>query len=193
MEKLTSLNLSFDRVVIQLIIPGMIACYPFFILYFHFIPEAFKILLEDEVLSFILVFTFVSLVLGIIIENLGSRIEVRFYDRKQNIPGSDYMKIWDKYLTLAYDPEPIGQHYLRNILFRMKLELSIGISLIIMVIGLGIYNYYSTIFYSFWQNLLVIYLLPLSTAIYLLVSEGFASSKVLHNTRKLLVEKYYKS
>jgi hypothetical protein len=33
MEKLTSLNLSFDRVLIQLVIPGLIAIFPYLLVF----------------------------------------------------------------------------------------------------------------------------------------------------------------
>jgi len=34
MDKLTTLNLSFDRVIIQLVTPGLIAAYPYILLFF---------------------------------------------------------------------------------------------------------------------------------------------------------------
>jgi hypothetical protein len=100
--------------------------------------------------------------------------------------------VWDKFLQLAYDKEPIGQRYIRNILFRMKFELSVGVALVFMTIGLSIYNYNHTIFSNLWLNILGVYVAPLLGTIYLIFVEGWQSSRVLHSTRKLLVEKFHK-
>ncbi len=192
MDKLTTLNLTFDRVLIQLITPGIIAGFPYILLFFNERPDVRDFFLTENkglLLTFIVL---VALVMGIILENFGSRIEVLFYDKRHSKKKSDYYDIWKKFLLISYeDSEPIGQRYLRNILFRMKFELSTGVGLIFMTLGLGIYNLTNTIFDSSTLNCFVVYILPLGTSIYLLVFEGWWSSEVLADTRKALVKKYY--
>jgi hypothetical protein len=134
----------------------------------------------------------VALIMGIILENIGSRIEVNIYDNLLAQRKEAYFETWEKFLVIQYNgQEPIGHRYLRNILFRMKFELSTGAGLIIMTIGLGIYNIDHVIFNSDIINTLVVYLFPLSTSIYLLVFEGWRSAEVLAECRKALVERYY--
>ena len=192
MDKLTTLNLTFDRVLIQLIIPGLLACFPYLLLFFEVQPAILAFFLSNGVTLIATLVILLSLISGIILENLGSRIEVHYYDERQLKNDSEYLDVWDKFLQLAYDKEPIGQRYIRNILFRMKFELSVGAALVFMTIGLGIYNYTHTIFTNLWLNILVIYVTPLVGTLYLIFIEGWQSSKILHATRKLLVEKYHK-
>jgi len=190
MEKLTSLNLSFDRVLIQLVIPGLIAMFPYLLVFtdveFKSLATQFQ---EINTLS-TLVVILVALITGIMIENIGSRIEVYYYDWRQKKRHVDYELIWEQYLQLSYENEPIGQRYLRNILFRMKFELSTAIALLIMVIGFGVYESLYTIWLHPAIKVLALYLFPLGISAYLIFLEGWSSSRVLHGTRKLLVDKY---
>lgn len=81
MEKLTTLNLSFDRVFIQLITPGLLASFPFILLFFDARPDVRDFFLQDSKGLLVTSITLVALVMGIILENIGSRIEVNVYDR----------------------------------------------------------------------------------------------------------------
>ena len=193
MEKLTTLNLSPDRVLIQLIVPGLIASYPFIILFFDHIPNAADFFLQDGRGLLIAFITLIALVVGIILENFGSHIEVYYYDKRQKkLHGDSYMDIWKKYLKISYSHEPIGQRYIRNILFRMKFELSMGVALSFMSAGLLIYNLNNQIFENQCLNLFLVYILPIGIAVYLIFFEGWSSSKILESTRRSLVESYYK-
>src|SRR5579872_6955880 len=111
MDKLTSLNLSFDRMLIMYVIPGFVAAFPWvtYVLHFHQDTKAF--LLANNSVS-ITIMVCVSLVFGLVIENFGSLIEVYWYDRahaKENVKFDD---CWRKYLLLSYKEEPIGQRYI---------------------------------------------------------------------------------
>jgi hypothetical protein len=192
MEKLTSLNLTFDRVLIQLVTPGLLTSFPFMLLFFNARPDVANFFLQDSKGLLVTAVALVGLVMGIILENIGSRIEVNIYDNFLSLRKKDYFETWEKFLMIQYKgQEPIGHRYLRNILFRMKFELSAGVGLIIMTVGLGIYNVDHVIFKSMVMNLLVVYLLPIATSLYLLVFEGLRSAEVLAECRKALVEKYY--
>ena len=191
MEKLTSLNLSFDRVLIQLIIPGLIAAFPFMLI---FTDVQLQSLVDDiqhvsplSTLGIVLI----ALIVGIMIENIGSRIEVYYYDWRQKDLHTDYIQVWKKYLQLSYENEPVGQRYLRNILFRMKFELSMAVALVIMAIGFCIYESLYTISLPSVIKIIALYVAPVAVSTYLIFLEGWSSSKILHDTRKLLVDKYY--
>lgn len=73
----------------------------------------------------------------------------------------------------------------------MKFELSVGVALIFMVIGLGIYDYNDVIFKNYILNISLIYIFPIGISAYLLFFEAYSSAKVLAQTRKILVRKYY--
>jgi hypothetical protein len=192
MEKLTSLNLTFDRVLIQLITPGLIAALPFILLFFDARPDIRDFFLEDSKGLLVTSIVLVALVMGIILENIGSRIEVNIYDNRLADRKKDYYETWEKFLLIQYrGQEPIGHRYLRNILFRMKFELSTGAGLLIMTFGLALYNVNHVIFQSTWINVAIVYVLPVMTSIYLLVFEGWRSAEVLAECRKALVEKYF--
>jgi hypothetical protein len=191
MEKLTSLNLTFDRVLIQLVTPGLLTSFPFILLFFDARPDVATFFVQDSKGLLVTAVALVGLVMGIILENIGSRIEVNVYDNLLAQRKRDYFETWEKFLMIQYKgQEPIGHRYLRNILFRMKFELSAGVGLIIMTAGLAIYNIEHVIFKSVGLNILVVYCLPIATSIYLLVFEGLRSAEVLAECRKALVEKY---
>lgn len=191
MEKLTSLNLSFDRILIQILIPGLISIFPYFLLYLNFHPNAKSYLLQNQSVTITSV-SFLSLIAGMILENLSGRFEVLYLDKLNRKRDSDFDSIWENFLKITYEKgEPVGHRYLRSIILRMKFEISAGIALIPMFIGLLILNFYKPIFdYWYWVVILLI-IAPLGFSAYLLFCEARSSSRVLANTRKLLVGKYF--
>jgi hypothetical protein len=192
MEKLTSLGLSFDRVLIQLIIPGMVSLTPYFILILKNNP-AYKAYLLDNPTILISTFTILSLIVGIILENIGSWIEVKHFDKKNEKIFIEYNNIWEKFLTLNYEgKEPTGHRYIRNILMRMKFELSFGLSIILLSIGLILVDIEMSFINGCFPKLFFLVLIPFCTSFYLLFYEAYNSSKVLAKTREILVKKYFK-
>ncbi len=192
MEKISSLNLDFDRVLIQLIIPGLAAFFPWAIIFLnsHHFERDF---LFKNLTLLITILSILSLIVGIILENLGSIIEVHFYDKKNGIEFPNYMDIWKEFLCLNYaGNEPTGHRYLRNILLRMKFELSFGLGLVPMAIGLIVLDSQTLIFNSIIIKILFFYFFPLASSIYLIFIEARSSSKVLARTREILVLKYGK-
>lgn len=190
MEKLTSLNLSFDRVLMQLVLPGAIAAFPFLSLYFDRQPDVYKVLTQDSITYLVTFCLFISLLVGFGIEGIGSRLEVFRFDKCLKTKFPEFNSTWEKYLQLSYKNDPIGQRYLRNIVFRMKLELSMALSLICLNLGMICYERYYTVFFDKLLNISILHIIPAFASIYL-YQEAWASAKVLHNTRKLLVDKYY--
>jgi hypothetical protein len=191
MEKLTSLGLNFDRVLIQLIIPGMVAVFPYFIIYLDNFAEDKNFLLKNPTIL-VTALTILSLIVGIILENIGSTIEVKWYDKKNEKKFTDYIGTWEKFLKLNYEGnEPNGHRYLRNILLRMKFELSFGVALMPFAVGLIILDQQHLLISSFKLKIFMLYILPIVGSLYLIIKEAYASSVVLAKTRKLLVEKFY--
>lgn len=191
-DKLNSLNLSFDRVLIQLIIPGMIATFPFCIIIHRNLPKEIKDLFVNDSINFTAILI-VSLVAGMILENFGSLIEVKIFDKLNAKNNSTYIETWEKYLMLKFDGgEPIGARYIRNVLLRMKFELSFGLSLIPFDIGLFILNTKFQFVGGVCVQVLCFIIIPTISICQLLIFEARSSSSILANTRKLLVDKYFK-
>lgn len=194
MDKLSSLNLSFDKILIQVVIPGLIAIFPYFLLYLHFHPLAKEYLYKNQSITLTTV-TFLSLIAGMLIENFGGIFEVAYLDKKvaKKHPDFNLPETWDKFLEISYKAnEPIGHRYLRNILLRMKFEISTGIALIIMFVGLNILDIVKTIIINKYLAIIILSIIPLSLAAYLLLYEASQSSIILAKTRKILVDKYNK-
>jgi hypothetical protein len=62
------------------------------------------------------------LFLGLLCEEIGSHLEEHF-DRRRDRMNGTHKANWHKYLRLAFHLEPVGQHYLRTVLLRLKFEL----------------------------------------------------------------------
>jgi len=75
-------------------------------------------------------FVIISFV-GLMLEDIGSRIESILDDRAQKTPGSDHMETWYSYLRIAFDSEPIGRRYIKTLVTRLKFELGSSVALIL--------------------------------------------------------------
>lgn len=190
MNKLTSVHLTFDKVLITILVPGITACFPFIMILFKEYTSL-KTFFDDSNISVLIAFcTICALITGLILENIGGRIEVLIYDpiHKKQSYGENYVEIWEQFLTLNYkEKEPVGHRYLRDILMRMKFELSFGVALLIMSSGLLIFDSRYILITDSGTACLVLFILPILLSTYLLVFEGYSSSKILCTTRKLLV------
>lgn len=195
MDKLTSLPLSPDRVLIQLVIPGGLGALPFIMLACEWSPAFRALLSMDSHFLMVAVCTVLSLVVGILLENLGSRFEVDYIDVRLAKEESEkglkptFNEIWDRFLQLSYVNEPVGQRYLRNILVRLKFELSTGFALIGHSIG---FLFYGESCYIFGCRCIetIYHLGCWGIALYLLFFEAVTTAQVLARTRRLLVERY---
>ena len=142
MEKISSLPLSFDRFMVQILTPGFVAVLPYSILFLKYKGLYHTGFLSNTTIT-VLVFLFFIILIGMLLENFGSRIEVWILDKNSVLyfPSGDFDKNWNKYLMLNFgEIEPNGQDYLRSILLRMKFELSMGIAMLLLASGLYILN-----------------------------------------------------
>ena len=132
-----------------------------------------------------LILFFAAAAIGLILEDLGSWLETR-WDNRLKKSDSTHEEIWLKYLTLRYktDEEPLGQHYLRTVLLRLKFELSFGIGLVFAlpgVVWLGIDDALTR------SGTFIVVALLLLVALYLL-RESWDSVKTLAKHRSNLVQ-----
>jgi len=77
------------------------------------------------------------IVAGLLIESLGSYVEVYFIDH----PRPDHSKMlenWWRFLRSSWKTEPIGLHYLRRMLVSFKFELNMSVAAMTMTPGFAI-------------------------------------------------------
>lgn len=190
MDKITSLNLSFDKAVIQILIPGMLAATPFLYLLLDTLPPL-KLYLINNQTVLITTFTLLGVAAGMIVDNIGGRFELHVIDKSLKNEFPLLKNDWEKFLCITYEHEPVGHRYLRNMLFRMKFELSTGVALIPMSIGTAIIAYRFGFFAnSFWWTILSL-TVQLLISSYLLFIEAKSSAKILAKTRMMLVDEFY--
>jgi hypothetical protein len=158
------------RPVVTLLIPGFWALTPWIIgLFLHYQID-WKFACDHREASG-LVFVVAATAVGMVLENLGARLEECFYNRQKNDRCN-----WYAYLTLAPEREPIGLRYIRTLVLRMKFELSMGIAGLIVLLGIVFYIPIS------WHLKLLFSVITLALTIYLLY-EGWCSVSLLEKTR----------
>ncbi|QWD79250.1 hypothetical protein ICV01_06255 [Polynucleobacter sp. MWH-Spelu-300-X4] len=138
MDFLSFIKNEFFRPLSTLIIPGGIAFAPWAIL-IALNNQSILDLVKTNNGIVITIFLSLSLVIGMLLEDLGSRIELLcdgcLYKRDPEAENR-----WFNYLKLELKDEVIGQRYLRTLLVRLKFELAILPSITISFIGFCILN-----------------------------------------------------
>jgi hypothetical protein len=210
-DNLSLLKQDVTRVLSIYLIPGFVATWPFMQTLQEKYPfVGYYLRNNSEVL--ILTYILVSYTIGLILEDLASNIEyyyadkmairdlankelktLNITDKKQKrakrkelieIHGKIFYETWDKFMKLIYTDAttPIGHRVLRNIVLRLKFELSMGVSIIVFLVGLTYLNNYIP-FVIHWYFIIGGIIL----SAFLLLYESQNSSKVLHDLRKQLV------
>jgi hypothetical protein len=77
----------------------------------------------------------IVLATGIVLEDIGSRIET-FMDKRLRVTLADFEQTWWEYLRLPCDGEVVAQRYLRSTLTRFKFELSMVPAATICAVGI---------------------------------------------------------
>ena len=179
----------YGPLVVQ-ILPGLIAVSSWLQVVYQRIAS-FRQLFQDYRNEAIILGLLFALAVGLIIEDWGSWVEMinwrRFkQEMKRKIenakaPERDFDDEWNRYLRLAFKAEPMGQHYLRTILLRLKFEQNAGVA--ILVAGVGTFFLQSPIAWPWYWSVLVLLL-----GLYLMFVEARASMGVLADTRAELLK-----
>ena len=123
----------------------------------------------------------ISVTIGFILENVGSIIESKLWDRLQD--NQDHEDEWYKYLRTAFLHEPVGQRYLRTLTLRMKFELAFSLSLLTVCVGMFCIHLAGLVTgYEFFISSLLL----ITLAMYLSF-ESYQTSKVLSRVRHELL------
>ena len=75
------------------------------------------------------------LFVGLVCEDLGSHLEGYFDDRRDTKDGT-HKANWHSYLRIAHHIEPVGHHYLRTVLLRLKFELGSAVACVFGFFGM---------------------------------------------------------
>lgn len=191
-DSLKDLRFDINRIVFQLLIPGIFAVFPFFVLFLAKCDELKIYFKQSEGMCFVALFI-LSITAGLILEDIGSLIEKDVWDRVNKRKYPEAENEWERYLKLdlPIDVPLIAERYLRTIVVRMKFELSFGVALLIMVIGLILLRIQTGFIGSkcgFYAYCIVV---PLILSIYILV-ESWNSTVLLINTRKKILDRFEK-
>jgi hypothetical protein len=125
----------------------------------------------------------VVLTCGLITEDLGARLEQRFDRRLKEQPGyENHYEQWFDYLRIAFEKEPVGHRYLKDLVLRLKFEL-----------GMAVASFWSAVFAPClemswcWRALIagVVLLMALFFA-----HEAKCSNRTLSDLRRELLLKY---
>jgi len=116
------------RPLVTLLIPGSVAISTWFIALLWQFPVLKKIVYDNHaetgfVLAFAMTFA------GMVLEDLGTRVEKRLDDERESKTGN-HNATWFAYLRTAFVTDPIGRRYIRTLVLRLKFELGVGFVMI---------------------------------------------------------------
>ena len=120
------------RPLVTIVIPGAISICCWFVVLMQRFVSMRELASRNHAETAVLL-AIAALAAGLIVEDIGSRIESSVYDSLlcKKAGFVSHRDEWNKYLRVAFKLEPIGQHYLRTILLRFKFELGTSIGLLL--------------------------------------------------------------
>jgi hypothetical protein len=128
----------------------------------------------------------VILTAGLILEDIGARLEGRFDAQLCKVKGYEcHMEEWYDYLRLAFENEPIGHRYLRSMVLRLKFELGMTVASVVFALG-------GFAVKASWHGHLFLIGIPVIACWYF-GSEAKASNRELSKVRHEVLKKYRNS
>jgi hypothetical protein len=122
------------RPLVTLLIPGAIAISTWFVgLVWQFYD--LQTLVHNNHAEVGLVLGLAMTFVGLVLEDMGARVETRWDARKDKQNGT-HVDNWYAYLRTAFKADPIGRRYVRTLVLRLKFEL--GIAFAMLSAGVGI-------------------------------------------------------
>lgn len=170
------------RPVVSLVVPGFFAVTTISIAVWQRFPIV-PLLVDAHPATAGVILFLVILTAGLILEDLGARLEPRFDDRLCKVEGYErHIEEWYDYLRLAFEREPVGHRYLRSLVLRLKFELGMTFASFPFAFG-GFFVKASLYWHVF------LFVIPLIAFCYFW-SEAKNSNKELSNVRHELLKKY---
>ncbi|MDH5547692.1 MAG: hypothetical protein OEZ43_19110 [Gammaproteobacteria bacterium] len=126
---------------VTLLGPGAIAVTPYLIYFSAPSSHIHKLLSSHAGITAVTV-VFIFVVVGLLMDNLGARVEIFFDKKLSSTDGyTDHDENWKKFWRVAYKDEPVGHRYLRTIVLKLKFELNTLSSLPFFFLGLPLVAY----------------------------------------------------
>ena len=183
-ELFSAFNTDFFRALTTLIIPGALAVSTWSIqLVLTFGP--LKNLIKDNHVESALVLFIAVVFVGLVIEDIGARIESLLDTHADGETQGKHTKDWYEYLRTAFVCEPIGRRYIRTLVTRLKFERGTTIAILIADTGLVVLWVGG---FSSYRLSIILLLLSLLVAAYLEFLEAPASHRLLGKARSELLE-----
>lgn len=142
MDILGSDRFSIERLLIQLLIPGLVAMAPFAWLYYMEYRQCDTcgvlgmLRANKEVAFFLCVVLAVGV--GMVLENIGGRIEATLLRNMVCRSDINALKVWDLYLRTVVKEPPVAGYYLTSMLVRLKFLLCFLPAFTTATVGVGI-------------------------------------------------------
>jgi hypothetical protein len=131
-EIFSAFGIEVFRPLMTLLAPGSVALFPWVVALMQRNATVYALINNNRTESSLLL-VLAAVIIGMLLEDVGSRIETHVFDRDLN--RVTHTINWERYLGLAYGVEPIGARYMRTILLRMKFELGMASAVPIAVCG----------------------------------------------------------
>ncbi|MBS1856129.1 MAG: hypothetical protein JST11_12240 [Acidobacteria bacterium] len=122
------------RPVVTLLLPGALALSPWVVAGIWSSQTVAKLVIGYRTEAWVAAIL-LTLFIGLVCEDIGSHLEGHFDDRVERKTGNHKVN-WRAYWRVAYEREPIGHHYLRTILLRLKFELGCAVACLVGLLGL---------------------------------------------------------
>ncbi len=136
-EIFTAFGSEIFRPLATIVIPGAMAISSWFVVLLQKFPSLRDLVVANHTETTLLL-VLASIATGLFVEDLGSRIESQYFDKRlgKRPAFSAHSEEWNQYLRLAFKIEPVGQRYLRSVVLRFKFELGTAVALLSSGIGL---------------------------------------------------------
>jgi hypothetical protein len=121
--------------LISFVLPGLTAISGWFLLSFQF--DSFRWVVSHNHTETAFTLMLLSIFLGIVIDDIGMRIESLWLDRRRDARtcGKHHQEWW-AYLRKPFAIEPSGRRHLRYLVARLKFELGVPVGFAITALGL---------------------------------------------------------
>lgn len=181
MDLIAGLKSELFRPLVTLFLPGAVAVGPYILLIRLRFQDACNAFWKEHPVAFMWVVLISVLAAGLVLEDLGARIEGSIWDKLLKREFPTWETEWHEYLSLQANDEIVGQRYLNSILIRMKFELSMSLALLIHAFGLAYVSLTSPFLDRLDLSVVLVFLLGLASY---LLWESWASARLLVEVRR---------
>jgi hypothetical protein len=112
------------RPLVTLLIPGALAISSWLVALCREFPALKSLMTAHSAETYVILFLVVTAV-GIIVEDIGAKIEIHFDDIQNEATDNRFEDEWFAYLKTSFLSDPIGRGYARTLVLRLKFQLGI--------------------------------------------------------------------